>query len=44
LYASGYTDKVIGQYGILFKDTNFIAKPFTVEALAEKIYEIIHKQ
>jgi len=44
LYASGYTDKIIGQYGVLFKDTNFIAKPYTVESLAEKIYDIIHRQ
>ncbi len=42
LYASGYTDNVIAQYGVLFKDTNFIAKPFTIESIADKLHEIIH--
>ncbi len=42
LFVSGYTDKVIAKYGILYKDTHFIAKPFSFEMLAEKIYEILH--
>jgi signal transduction histidine kinase/CheY-like chemotaxis protein len=42
LYASGYTDKIIAQYGVLFQDKNFISKPFTIEDISEKIYEILH--
>ena len=42
LFASGYTDKVIAKYGILYKDTHFIPKPFNVDSLARKINEILH--
>ncbi|MHA1453867.1 MAG: response regulator [Promethearchaeota archaeon] len=42
LFASGYTDKVIAKYGILYQDTHFIAKPFSFEILAQKIHEILH--
>ncbi len=42
LFASGYTDKVIAQYGVLFQDTNFIAKPFAIEQISEKIHEILN--
>ena len=42
LYASGYTDKIIAQYGVLFQDTNFVAKPFSIEQISEKLYEILH--
>ncbi|MBN2157254.1 MAG: response regulator [Candidatus Lokiarchaeota archaeon] len=44
LYVSGYTDKIIAQYGVLFKDTNFISKPFSIDILAEKIYDIIQEK
>jgi CheY-like chemotaxis protein len=43
LFASGYTDKVIAKYGVLYKDTHFIAKPFSFDMLAEKIHEILNK-
>jgi PAS domain S-box-containing protein len=42
LFVSGYTDKVIAKYGVLYKDTHFIAKPFSFEMLAQKISEILH--
>ncbi len=42
LFASGYTDNIIAKYGILYKDSHFIAKPFNLENLAQKIHEIIH--
>ncbi len=42
LFASGYTDKIIAQYGILYKDTYFLPKPFTLTILAQKIHEILH--
>jgi signal transduction histidine kinase len=42
LFASGYTDNVIAKYGIIHRDTHFLAKPFTIDTLAQKIYGILH--
>jgi signal transduction histidine kinase/ActR/RegA family two-component response regulator len=37
LFMSGYTDDLLGEYGVLNDDVNFIAKPFNQDALIEKI-------
>ncbi len=41
LYMSGYTDSVIVQHGILKEGIAFLQKPFTQEALARKLQEIL---
>ncbi|MGH9814861.1 MAG: PAS domain S-box protein [Candidatus Acidiferrales bacterium] len=41
LYVSGYTEEAIGQHGVLDKGTEFLAKPFSRDALARKLREIL---
>ncbi len=41
LYMSGYTDAAITQQGILPPGTAFLSKPFTPEALARKVREVL---
>jgi|GEM_PF-572603 len=41
LYMSGYTDNVIAHRGILDKNVAFIQKPFSVNALAAKVREVL---
>jgi two-component system, cell cycle sensor histidine kinase and response regulator CckA len=41
LYMSGYTDAAMTQQGILAPGTAFLSKPFTPEALARKIREVL---
>jgi CheY-like chemotaxis protein len=41
LYMSGYTDDVIGRYGIVDQETHFIQKPFQPTALARKVREVL---
>ena len=41
LYTSGYTDDVIVHHGILDLDVAFIQKPFSLDALAQKVREAI---
>jgi CheY-like chemotaxis protein len=41
LYTSGYTDDVIVRLGFTEKGAAFLEKPFTPEALARKVREVL---
>ena len=41
LYMSGYTDEAIVQHGVLAPGIAFLHKPFTAQALAQKIREVL---
>lgn len=41
LFTSGYTDDAIVRHGVIETGTNFIQKPFTPNALAHKVREVL---
>ena len=41
LYMSGYTENAIGQNGTLDEGINLLQKPFTLQALKEKVREVL---
>jgi CheY-like chemotaxis protein len=41
LYMSGYTNEVIAQRGVLDEGINFIQKPFSVQALVDKVRTVL---
>jgi PAS domain S-box-containing protein len=43
LYMSGYTDEAIVHHGVLEKGIHYIQKPFSMEALAKKVREVLDK-
>lgn len=44
LFASGYTDNVIIRHGVLEEGIHFIGKPFSVQALAQKIRDVLDRR
>lgn len=42
LYVSGYTADIISKRGIIDKGVNFISKPFSKKALAQKLEKLYH--
>ncbi|MGM0453733.1 MAG: PAS domain S-box protein [Thermodesulfobacteriota bacterium] len=41
LFMSGYTEETIAGNGVIDLDVNFVQKPFSVKALAEKVREVL---
>ncbi len=41
LFTSGYTDNVVVHHGIIDKHLNFIGKPYSLQALARKLREVL---
>ena len=41
LFTSGYTENIIVHHGIVEENLNFIGKPYTMQALAQKIREVL---
>ncbi|MCE5284184.1 MAG: response regulator [Deltaproteobacteria bacterium] len=41
LFMSGYTGNVIAHHGILEEGVNFIRKPFSLQALSQKVRQIL---
>ncbi len=41
IFMSGYTDDAMIRHGVLKKEMSFIQKPFSMEALAKKVREVL---
>jgi two-component system cell cycle sensor histidine kinase/response regulator CckA len=44
LFVSGYTEDVIGNHGILAADVDFLPKPYSVSALAQRVREALDRR
>jgi two-component system, cell cycle sensor histidine kinase and response regulator CckA len=43
LYLSGYTDEAIAHHGVLHAGIELLHKPFTPDALARRVREVLDK-
>ena len=43
LFMSGYTNNIIGSHGVLDRGVDFIQKPFSNLAMAQKVREVLDK-
>jgi hypothetical protein len=41
LFVSGYTDQIIARQGVLEPGQNLLAKPYTIDALEQRIDELL---
>jgi PAS domain S-box-containing protein len=44
LYVSGYTNQVIARYGVLEPGQNFLAKPYTIDVLRDRVDELLYSE
>ncbi len=44
LFTSGYTDKKIIIKGLAKDEFNFLAKPYTIQMLSERIWRILNRE
>ncbi len=43
LFTSGYSENIIASHGVLDEGLNFISKPYTPQALAQMVREVLDK-
>jgi len=41
LFMSGYTEDVVMRHGVVEKELNFLAKPYSLRSLGDKIQEVL---
>ena len=41
IFMSGYTDNAISRHGVIEEGINFIQKPFSLETLTSKVWDVL---
>ena len=44
VFTSGYSDDVVSHHGVLNENVHFIHKPFSIDDLKNKIYEVLNEE